>query len=74
MFGKNKLYLNENYNDCHRLDTYESNHKGDRQTDGQIITEVRKVLIHEFVRSNVMIPGVTERRALMTWVSRNVGY
>ena len=56
------------------LDKYESNHKGDGQTDGQIITEVRTENIYEFVRSNVMIPGVTERRALMTRVSQNVRY
>ena len=56
------------------LDKYESNHTGDEKTDGQTRTEVRTGNIYEFVRLNVMTPGVTERRTLMTRVSRNVGY
>ena len=56
------------------LDKYESNHKGDEQKVGQKITEVRTGDIYEFIRSNVMTPGVTERRTLMTRVSQNVGH
>ena len=41
------------------LDKYESNNTGDGQTDGQTRTEVRTGKIYEFVRSNVMTPGVT---------------
>ena len=48
------------------IDKYESNHTGDVQTDGQTRTEVRTGKIYEFVRSNVMTPGVTKRRTLMT--------
>ena len=51
----------------HFVDKYESNHTGDGQTDGQTRTD-------EFVRSNVMTPGVTERKTLMTRVSQNVGH
>ena len=40
------------------LDKYESNHTGDGQTDGQTRTEVRTINIYEFIRSNVMTPGV----------------
>ena len=56
------------------LDKYESNHTGDGQTDGQTRTEVRMGKIYEFVQSNVMTCGVTERQTLMTQVSRNVGH
>ena len=56
------------------LDKYESNHTYDGQTDGKKRTEVRTGKIYEFVRSNVMTPGVTERWTLMTRVSRNVGH
>ena len=54
------------------LDKYESNHTGDVQTYRQTRTEVRTGNIYEFIQSNVMTPGVTERRTLMTQVSRNV--
>ena len=54
------------------LDKYESNRTGDGQTYVQTRMEVRTGNIYEFVRSNVMSPGVTERRTLMTQVSRNV--
>ena len=40
------------------LDKYESNHTGDGQTNGQTRTEVRTGKIYEFVRLNVMTPGV----------------
>ena len=56
------------------LDKYDSNHTGDGQKDGQRRTDVRTGKIYEFIRSNVMTPGVTERRSLMTQVSRNVGH
>ena len=56
------------------LDKYESNHTCDGQTDGQTRTEVRMGKIYEFLRSNIMTTGVTERRTLMTRVSRNVGH
>ena len=55
-------------------DKYESNHTGDGQTDGQTRTEVRTGKIYEFIRSNVITPGLTERRTLMTRVSHNVGH
>ena len=50
------------------LDKYESNHTGDRQTDGQTITKIRTGKIYKSVRSNVITHGVTERRTLMTQV------
>ena len=56
------------------LDKYESNHTGHGKTDGQKITEVRTGNIYEFVRSNIMTPGVMKRWTSMTRVSRNVGY
>ena len=56
------------------LDKYESNHTVGGQTDGQTTTEVCTGKIYEFLRSKVMTPGVTERRTLMTRVSRNVGH
>ena len=56
----------------YRLDKCESNHTGYGQTDAQTITEVSTGKIYEFVRSNVTTPGFTERRTLMTRVSRNV--
>ena len=56
------------------LDKYKSNHTGDGQTDGQTRTEVRTGKIYKFVRLNVMTRGVTERRILLTRVSRNVGH
>ena len=56
------------------VDKYESNHIGDGQTEGQTRTDVRTGKIYEFLQSNVMTPGVTERRTLMTRVSRNVGH
>ena len=57
-----------------KLDKYESNHIGDIKKDGQTRTEARTGKIYEFIRSNVMTPGVTERRTLMTRVSQNVGH
>ena len=56
------------------LDKYESNHTSDGQTDGQPRTEVRTGKIYEFVRSNVVTRGVTERQTIMTRVSHNVGH
>ena len=56
------------------VDKYESNHTSDGQTDGQPRTEVRTVKTYEFVRSNVVTRGVTERQTLMTRVSYNVGH
>ena len=50
------------------LDKYESNHTDDGQTDGQSIMEVRTGNIYEFVRLNIMTPGVIECRTLMTRV------
>ena len=51
------------------LDNYDSNNKGDGKTDGQTRTKVSTGKIYEFVCSNVMTPGITERRTLMTRVS-----
>ena len=51
------------------LDKYESNHTGDGKTDGQTRTEVCTGKIYKLVRSNVMTPGVTERRTLMKQAS-----
>ena len=56
------------------LDKYQSNRTGDGQMDGQTRTEVRTGKIYELIRSNVMTPGIKERRALMTRVSHNVGH
>ena len=70
IFYSNRSYMIINFRG---LDKYDSNRTGDRQTDGQTITEVRKGKIYEFVRSNVMTPGVTEFRKLITWLSLNVG-
>ena len=50
------------------VNKYESNHTGDGQTNGQTRTEVRTGKIFEFVRKNVEIRGITERRTLMTQV------
>ena len=55
------------------LNKYESNHTGDGKADGQKRTEVRTGNIYEFLRSNVVTRGVTERQTLITQVSRNVG-
>ena len=54
------------------LDKYESNNTGDGQTYYQTITEVCTGEIYEFVWSDVVNHGVTQRRTLMTRVSRNV--
>ena len=54
------------------LDKYESNYTDDGQTDRKMRTEVRTRKIYEFLRSNVMTPGVTERWKFMTRVSWNV--
>ena len=48
------------------LDKYEINNTGDGKTYGQTIMEVLKGKIYEFVRSNIMTPGVMKRRTLMT--------
>ena len=45
------------------LDKYDSNHTGDRQTEGKTRMEVRTGKIYALVRSNVI-----------TLVSRNVGH
>ena len=45
-----------------QVDKYVINHTGDGQADRQTITEVCTGNIYEFVRSNVMTPGVTEHR------------
>ena len=56
------------------LDKYESNHTGDIQTDGQTRTEVCTGKLHEFLKSNAVTSGITERRILMTRVSRIFGH
>ena len=55
-----------------KIDKYEINYTSNLQTNGQTRTEVRTGKIYEFVRSNGITPGVTERRKLMTQVSQNV--
>ena len=55
-----------------RLDKYESNYTGNVQMDRQTRAEVRMRKIYDFVRFNVMTPGVTEHHTLMTRVSQNV--
>ena len=50
------------------IDKYESNHTGDGQMDSQTRIEVRTGKIYEFVRSNIVTHGDTERRTLMTRV------
>ena len=47
------------------LDIYKSNHTGDGKTEGKTRTELRTGEIYEFVRLNVITPGVTEHRTLM---------
>ena len=56
------------------LDKYDSNHTDDVETDRKTRTEVCIGKIYEFVRSNFVTPGVTERQTLMAQVSRNVGH
>ena len=70
-FGK---WLKRSYDITGVVDKYESNHTGDGQTDGQTRIGVRTGKIYAFVRLIVMTPAVTERRTLMTRVSRNVGH
>ena len=53
-------------------DKYEINHTCDRQMERQTIPEVHTGKIYKFVRSDVVTRGVTERRILMTPVSKNV--
>ena len=57
-----------------RIDKYKSNHTVYGKTYGQKRVEVCTGKIYEFVRLNFMTPGVTERRTLMTRVSRKVGH
>ena len=56
------------------LDKYEINHTIDGQTDERKITEVRTGNIYEFVRSNVVTHGVTERWTLITRMSWKFGH
>ena len=56
------------------IDKYEINHTGDGRTYGQTRMELRKGNIYEFIRLNVMTPGVMKSWTLMTWQSRNVGH
>ena len=47
------------------LDKFESNHTGDGHKYEQTMMEVRTGNMYEFLRSNIMNPGGTERRELM---------
>ena len=53
------------------LDKYEINHTSNGKTDGQKRTEVRTGNIYEYVQSNVVTCGVTERHTLITQVIIN---
>ena len=50
------------------LEKVEINRTGDGQMDEQTRMEVRTVNIYEFVQSNFVTRGITERRTLMTRV------
>ena len=54
------------------LDKYKSNNKGYGQTEKQTRTKVHTGKIYEFIQPNIITPGVTKQRKLMTRVSRNV--
>ena len=63
-------YSNQSYMviNLQGIDKYESNHKGDGQTDERTRTEVRTGKIYEFVRSNFVTCGIIEHWILSTRV------